>query len=107
MKQVEERYISFEASKMAYRDIKNSIDTAKREGKEEGLAEGMKKGFAEGVDPGAEPLALCSAYPVLPERSVCALHILYYQSGQYLLYADYAHMGLAKSRTRYSAFLDP
>ena len=40
-------------------------------------------------------------------RSLCALHILYYQSGQYLLYADYAHMGLAKSRTRYSAFLDP
>ena len=29
------------------------------------------------------------------------------ESGQYLLYADYAHMGLAKSRTRYSAFLDP
>ena len=25
------------------------------------------------------------------------------ESGQYLLYADYAHMGLAKSR----AFLDP
>ena len=45
MKQIEERYISFEASKMAYRDIKNSIDTAKREGKEEGLAEGMKKGM--------------------------------------------------------------
>ncbi len=40
-------------------------------------------------------------------RSLCALHIQYYQSGQYLLYADYAHMGLAKSRTRYSAFLDP
>lgn len=35
----------YEASKMAYRDIKNSIDTAKREGKEEGLAEGMKKGM--------------------------------------------------------------
>ena len=30
---------------MAYRDIKNSIDTAKREGKEEGLAEGMEKGL--------------------------------------------------------------
>ena len=30
---------------MAYRDIKNSIDTAKREGKEEGLAEGMEKGM--------------------------------------------------------------
>ena len=33
----------YEASKMAYRDIKNSIDTAKREGKEEGLAEGMER----------------------------------------------------------------
>ena len=50
MKQVEERYISFEASKMAYRDIKNSIDTAKREGKEEGLAEGMKKGMEKGMN---------------------------------------------------------
>ena len=40
-------------------------------------------------------------------RSLCALHIQYYQSGQYLLYAEYAHMGLAKSRTRYNAFLDP
>ena len=52
MKQVEERYISFETSKMAYRDIKNSVDTAKREGKQEGLAEGieigMEKGRAEG-----------------------------------------------------------
>ena len=50
----------FEASKMAYRDIKNSVDTAKREGiaegmeigmakgKQEGLAEGMEKGRAEG-----------------------------------------------------------
>ena len=90
MKQVEERYISlltdfgfdrlfeeaeiakftpqemreYETSKMAYRDIKNSVDTAKREGiaegmekgmelgmakgKQEGLAEGMEKGRAEG-----------------------------------------------------------
>ena len=52
MKQVEERYIKaeiakftpqemreYETSKMAYRDIKNSVDTAKREG----IAEGMKK----------------------------------------------------------------
>ena len=54
MKQVEERYISFEASKMAYRDIKNSIDTAKRECKEEGLAEGMEKGLAEGMKKGME-----------------------------------------------------
>ena len=54
MKQVEERYISFEASKMAYRDIKNSVDTAKREG----IAEGMNQKaldiarnmLADGVD---------------------------------------------------------
>ena len=48
MKQVEERYISFEASKMAYRDIKNSVDTAKREGIAEVMAKGMEKGRAEG-----------------------------------------------------------
>ena len=42
----------YEASKMAYRDIKNSIDTAKREGKEEGLVEGMEKGLAEGMEKG-------------------------------------------------------
>ena len=52
MKQVEERYISFEASKMAYRDIKNSVATAKREGiaegKEIGMKEGMEKGREEG-----------------------------------------------------------
>ena len=67
MKQVEERYISlltdfgldrlfeeaeiakftpqemreYEFSKMAYRDIKNSVDTTKREG----IAEGMEKGM--------------------------------------------------------------
>ena len=58
MKQVEERYISFEGSKMAYRDIKNSIDTAKREGKEEGLAEGMKKGLAEGMEKGMNKRSL-------------------------------------------------
>ena len=48
MKQVEERYISFEASKMAYRDIKNFVDTAKREGIEIGMEKGMKKGREEG-----------------------------------------------------------
>ena len=43
---------------MAYRDIKNSIDTTKREGKEEGLAEGMEKGLAVGMEKGlAEGLA--------------------------------------------------
>ena len=44
MRQVEERYTPQElreyvASKIAYRDIKNSVDTAKREG----IAEGMEK----------------------------------------------------------------
>ena len=52
MKQVEERYISFEASKMAYRDIKNFVDTAKREGIEIGMAKGMEKGRAEGIEEG-------------------------------------------------------
>ena len=66
MKQVEERYIDrlfeeaeiakftpqemreYETSKMAYRDIKNSVDTAKREG----IAEGMEKGMKEGIEKG-------------------------------------------------------
>ena len=38
----------YEASKKAYRDIKNSIDTAKQEGKQEGLAEGMELGMEKG-----------------------------------------------------------
>ena len=74
MKQVEERYISlltdfgfdrlfeeaeiakftpqemreYETSKMAYRDIKNSVDTAKREGIAEGMELGMKQGMEKG-----------------------------------------------------------
>ena len=48
MKQVEERYTpqelrEYEASKIAYRDIKNSVDTAKREGIAEGMEKGMEK----------------------------------------------------------------
>ena len=43
---------------MAYRDIKNSVDTAKREGiaegKEIGMKEGMEKGLAEGMEKGME-----------------------------------------------------
>ena len=80
MKQVEERYISlltdkvfdrlfeeaeiakftpqemreYEASKMAYRDIKNSIDTAKREGIAEGMEKGMKQGMEKGMKQGME-----------------------------------------------------
>ena len=78
MKQVEERYISlltdkvfdrlfeeaeiakftpqemreYEASKMAYRDIKNSIDTAKQEGLAEGMEKGMEKGMELGMEKG-------------------------------------------------------
>ena len=76
MKQVEERYISlltdfdrlfeeaeiakftpqemreYEASKKAYRDIKNSIDTAKQEGLAEGLEIGMEKGMKQGMEKG-------------------------------------------------------
>ena len=40
-------------------------------------------------------------------RSLCSLHVQYYQSGQYMLYAEYAYMGLAKSRTKYRAFMAP
>ena len=54
MKQVEERYISFEASKMAYRDIKNSVDNAKREGIAEGKEIGMKEGMEKGMEKGRE-----------------------------------------------------
>ena len=51
MRQVEERYTpqelrEYEASKIAYRDIKNSVDTAKREG----IAEGMEKGIEKGME---------------------------------------------------------
>ena len=46
----------YEDSLKAYRDIKNSLDTAKEEGRmegrEEGLAEGMAKGMAEGIEKG-------------------------------------------------------
>ena len=78
MKQVEERYISlltdfdrlfeeaeiakftpqemreYETSKMAYRDIKNSVDTAKREGIAEGMEKGMKQGMEKGIKQGME-----------------------------------------------------
>ena len=33
-------------------------------------------------------------------RRLCEMRIQYWQSGQYMLYADYARLGLAKSRTR-------
>lgn len=48
----------YEDSLKAYRDIKNSIDTAREEGlakgREEGLAEGLAKGREEGLAKGRE-----------------------------------------------------
>ena len=64
MRQSEERYAHFspnelreyEDSLKAYRDIKNSLDTAKEEGRaegrEEGRAEGREEGRAEGREEG-------------------------------------------------------
>ena len=51
MKQVEEMR-EYEASKKAYRDIKNSIDTEKQEGLAEGLEIGMEKGMKQGMEKG-------------------------------------------------------
>ena len=39
----------YEDSLKAYRDIKNSIDTALEKGREEGMAKGMEKGFGKGT----------------------------------------------------------
>ena len=42
----------YEASKKAYRDIKNSVDTAKREGIAEGMKQGMEKSMKQGMEKG-------------------------------------------------------
>ena len=44
----------YEDSLKAYRDIKNSIDTALEKGREEGMAKGMEKGMAKGLAKGLE-----------------------------------------------------
>ena len=40
----------YEDSLKAYRDVKNSIDTALEKGREEGMAKGMEKGIAKGME---------------------------------------------------------
>ncbi len=105
MKQVEERYISlltdfgfdrlfeeaeiakftpqemreYETSKMAYRSIKNSVDTAKHEGIAEGMEKGMKErmelgmakgkqeGLAEGMEKGMNQRSLDIARNMLAD----------------------------------------
>lgn len=44
----------YEDSLKAYRDIKNSLDTAKEQGREEGMEEGLAKGREEGIAKGRE-----------------------------------------------------
>ena len=45
MKRAEEQLKEYEDSLKAYRDVKNSIDSALEKGREEGMAEGMAKGM--------------------------------------------------------------
>ena len=52
----------YEASKMAYRDIKNSIDTAKREGKIEANTETAQRLLAMGLS--AEQVAKATLLPL-------------------------------------------
>ena len=40
----------YEDSLKAYRDVKNSIDTALEKGREEGMAKGLEKGREEGME---------------------------------------------------------
>jgi len=44
----------YEDSLKAYRDVKNSIDTALEKGREEGMAKGLEKGLAKGLEKGRE-----------------------------------------------------
>ena len=49
---------AYELSANAYRDIKNGMDAAKREGMEKGIAIGTEKGIAIGTEKGARAKAL-------------------------------------------------
>ena len=57
----------YEASKMAYRDIKNSIDTAKQEGLAEGMEKGMELGMEKGMKKGMNQKALDIARNMLAD----------------------------------------
>lgn len=50
MRRIEEQLKGYEDSLKAYRDVKNSIDTALEKGREEGMAEGMAKGMEKGME---------------------------------------------------------
>ena len=55
----------YEDSLKAYRDVKNSIDTALEKGREEGMAEGMAKGMEKGMAKGMEKEKLSTACRLL------------------------------------------
>ena len=55
----------YEDSLKAYRDIKNSIDTALEKGREEGMAKGMEKGREEGLAKGMEKEKISTARRLL------------------------------------------
>uniref|UniRef100_UPI0040277B8C hypothetical protein n=1 Tax=Prevotella sp. TaxID=59823 RepID=UPI0040277B8C len=55
----------YEDSLKAYRDIKNSIDTALEKGREEGMAKGLKKGREEGLAKGMEKEKISTARRLL------------------------------------------
>ena len=57
----------YEASKMAYRDIKNSIDTAKQKGLAEGMEKGMELGMEKGMEKGMNQKALDIARNMLAD----------------------------------------
>lgn len=57
----------YEASKMAYRDIKNCIDTAKQEGLAEGMEKGMELGIEKGMAKGMNQKALDIARNMLAD----------------------------------------
>jgi predicted transposase YdaD len=45
---------AYEDSLKSYRDLKNSLDTAREEGKAEGIAQGIVQGIAQGREEGIE-----------------------------------------------------
>ena len=49
----------------AYRDIKNSIDTALEKGRKEGMAKGLAKGLEKGREEGMEKEKLATARRLL------------------------------------------
>lgn len=65
MKRIEEQLKEYEDSLKAYRDVKNSIDTALEKGREEGMAEGMAKGMEKGMAKGMEKEKLSTARRLL------------------------------------------